>query len=682
MISYQININNKQITVGSQMSILQLCEKNDIIIPRFCYHERLSIAGNCRMCLVEIEKFPKLVASCATPIQNGLRIFTNSSIVKKAREGILEFLLLNHPLDCPICDQSGECDLQDQSNIFGSDKGRFQENKRATQDKECSPLIKTIMTRCIHCTRCVRFSNEILGIPYLGTSGRGNNLEISFYVDRFFKSEFSGNLIDLCPVGALTAKPYAFIGKSWELQSVESIDTLDATGCNIKIDTRSYEIIRILPKLNERINEEWISDKSRFAFDSLKRQRFYHPLVKLNKRFEISSWKNVLTIIKQKYLSSNFQRFIGVLGNQTDLETTVISKSIIRRSCGFYIFNDLNIRTHNNDYDLTNHYKFNTTFRNIENCDVCLFLGVNPRIDGAILNLHLRKRYLNKPFIVAYVGSKINLTFPILHLGCSSFTIAQIVEGNHYFSKLISRSKNPLIIFGKSFYNSLNSFLIDQIRSIFVKNVKNILVKKNDSHVWFGFNLLSTEASNYNKCEVGIHEKLNVQKNDDIFLIIGESKFKKTKTSELAVYIGTHGNFFASNSDIILPSCSYVEKKSTFINCEGQIQQTNVATLPPGESREDSNILQAIQEYVFLRSNVFHVKEYVFSLLNNFIPISNSYKKITAFYFLYYSCVSNFTITFLPSSIYNNFYITNKITEFSPTMAKCSTKLLNKSCFI
>jgi NADH dehydrogenase/NADH:ubiquinone oxidoreductase subunit G len=289
---------------------------------------------------------------------------------------------------------------------------------------------------------------------------------------------------------------------------------------------------------------------------------------------------------------------------------------------------------------------------------------------------------LNKPFIVGYIGSKINLTFPILHLGCSSSIIVQIAEGSHYFSKLISRSKNPLIILGKSLYNSLDPFVIDHIRSIFIKNVKNILFKKKDLSNWFGFSLLSTEASNYNKCEIGVQEKFNAQKDDDIFLIIGESKFKKTKASELAVYIGTHGNFFASNSDVILPSCSYVEKRGTFINCEGQIQQTNVATLAPGESREDYNILQAIQEYVFIRSGLVDVNDQVLSLLNDFVPISNCYKKTTAFYLLYYSCISNFTITFLPSSTYNNFYITNNITEFSPTMAKCSNKLLNKSCFI
>lgn len=675
MIFWKVTINNKQIVVNSQMSILQICEKNQIIVPRFCYHERLSIAGNCRMCLVEIEKSPKLVVSCATPIQNGLRIFTDSPIVKKAREGILEFLLLNHPLDCPICDQSGECDLQDQSNIFGSDRGRFQENKRATQDKECSPLIKTIMTRCIHCTRCVRFSNEVLGIPYLGTSGRGNNLEISFYVDRFFKSEFSGNLIDLCPVGALTAKPYAFIGKSWELQSVESIDTLDAIGCNIKIDTRSYEIIRILPKFNEKINEEWISDKTRFAFDSLKRQRFYNPLIKLNGRFEISSWKSVLTLIKKQYSASNSKRLVGILGDQTDLETTLASKNLVKQSNGFFMSNNVNFKTHSNNFDLTSFYKFNTTLSNIEFCDVCLLLGTNPRIDGALLNLHLRKRYLNKPLIVGYIGSKINLTFPTIHLGCSNFAIVQILEGNHFFSKLLLHNKKPLIILGKSLYNSLDSFFIDQIRFIFVKNI----FKKT---IWFGLNILNTEASNYNKCEVGVIEKCKVKKSDDIFLLIGGAEFKKTKSKEFVIYIGTHGNHFASNSDVILPTCCYTEKKSNFINCEGQIQQTNIATLAPGESREDYKILQAIEESLFQINYNLGRKKSVSNLLNNFIPLSNCYKNVSVFYFLHYSFVCNFVITFLPSSLYNNFYVTNYISKVSPIMAKCSSKLLNKRCFV
>lgn len=299
--NFEITIDNNLINLNSNMSILQACESINILIPRFCYHERLSVAGNCRMCLIEINKAPKLVASCATPIMPNMVIYTNSLAVKKAREGIIEFLLVNHPLDCAICDQGGECDLQDQTMVFGSDRSRFQEYKRTNEDIDCGPLIKGIMSRCIHCTRCVRFANEVIGITDLGTSGRGNNLAINFYINKLFKSEFSGNLIDLCPVGALTAKPYTFITRPWELKSIESIDTLDSIGSNIRIDIRGYEIMRILPRLNEKINEEWISDKTRFAFDGLRRQRLYEPMLKKDNEFKVISWKESLTQITNQF---------------------------------------------------------------------------------------------------------------------------------------------------------------------------------------------------------------------------------------------------------------------------------------------------------------------------------------------------------------------------------------------
>ena len=669
-----ITINNISVCESSSMSILQLCEKNNIIVPRFCYHERLSIAGNCRMCLVEIEKFPKLVVSCATPIQNNLVIFTESPIVKRAREGILEFLLLNHPLDCPICDQSGECDLQDQSNVFGSDRGRFYENKRASQDKDCSPLIKTIMTRCIHCTRCVRFSNEVLGVPYLGTTGRGNALEISFYVDRFLKSEFSGNLIDLCPVGALTAKPYAFIGKAWELQSIESIDTLDAIGSNIRIDTRSYEILRVLPKLNEEINEEWISDKTRFAFDSLKRQRFYNPLLKIDDRFQIISWKKSLNVIATRFKKSRTKKFIGALGNQSDLESTLILKDLVKQSGGYFISSNSKSQTHFNNFDIASFYKFNSGINRIESCDVCLLIGVNPRIDGAILNLHLRKRYLNKPLVIGYFGSKLNLTFPVVHLGCSNISLLQLLEGKHMFSKVLCKSKAPLIIFGKSLYNAFDSFFVDQIYYMFshhfFKHSKN----------WFGVALLSTEASNLNKCEVGIKEYAIVQNEDEVFLGLGEVEIKKVGGDEFLVSLSAQGCSNSSNFDLILPSCAYTEKKSFFFNTVGQLQQTNLAIMPPGEARTDFKILLAIKESVF-GYNLCNKADYFIKRLRNFHPLLINCNTLAFFRFLHLQKIMIVDVSFLPSTLYNNFYQTNTITSISPIMAKCSSQLLDKSCF-
>jgi NADH dehydrogenase (ubiquinone) Fe-S protein 1 len=331
--NFQIIIDHQPVNVNSNMSILQACESAKIVVPRFCYHERLSVAGNCRMCLVEISKAPKLVASCAMPVVQNMVVFTDSLVVKKAREGVLEFLLVNHPLDCPVCDQGGECDLQDQTMIFGSDRSRFREYKRAVEDKQCGPLIKTVMTRCIHCTRCVRFANEVIGLPALGTSGRGNSIEIGLYIKKLFTSELSGNIIDLCPVGALTSKPYTFAARPWELKSIESIDTLDAVGSNIRIDIRGYEIMRILPRLNEKINEEWISDKTRFAFDGLKRQRLYDPLLKKdNGGFEVISWQVALQeiVAKINQITKPYE-FCAQVGPQSDLESALLLKRLVTK---------------------------------------------------------------------------------------------------------------------------------------------------------------------------------------------------------------------------------------------------------------------------------------------------------------------------------------------------------------
>ena len=426
-----VNINDRPVEVLPNTSILQACEIADVVIPRFCYHERLSVAGNCRMCLVEVEKMPKLQASCAVPVSPNMSIKTNTPSVKKAREGVLEFLLINHPLDCPICDQGGECYLQDQSLIYGGDRSRFKEFKRAVEDKNCGPLIKTIMTRCIHCTRCVRFANEVVGVPEFGTSGRGNFIEISTYVDKLFTSELSGNVIDLCPVGALTSKPYAFLSRPWELKSIESIDLFDSIHSNIRVDTRGYEIVRILPRLNENINEEWISDKARFSFDGLSTQRLSEPLIKdSNGDLKPASWLEAINLIFKKMKETQPNKVAFSIGNFCDLETlTYLHK--IRLLLNGVILNQSNENFLNTDNPTF--YKFNTSLSNISKSDVCLLLGVNPRTDGPLLNYYLRKRFLSGNFKVGYIGSHLNLTFPTYHLGNSIDTVSSVLEGKFFF---------------------------------------------------------------------------------------------------------------------------------------------------------------------------------------------------------------------------------------------------------
>lgn len=593
--SFSIIIDKKMVVVNNNMTILQACESANIIVPKFCYHERLSIAGNCRMCLVEIDKAPKLVASCAMPVIQNMVVHTNSLAVKKAREGVLEFLLINHPLDCGICDQAGECDLQEQSKGFGSDRGRFQENKRAVQDFECGPLIKTIMTRCIHCTRCVRFANEIIGLPDLGTSGRGGSLEINLYIKKLFKSEFSGNLIDLCPVGALTSKPYTFTARSWELKSIESIDVLDGIGSNIRLDTRGYELMRILPRLNENINEEWISDKTRFAFDGLRQQRLYEPLLKnFEKKFEIITWKQAINLVVENLNKISFPYTFGaIIGPQADFDSISLLNFLVKKYNGSFINFD-NVNLQNVDFKYS--YLFNANFKNLEKADICLLLGVNPRIEGAILNLRLRKRYLAGNFKVASFGSFFDTSFPVYNLGSSCFKLLKFFEGKHLFSKYFSQAKTPVIIIGQNFFESLGEKQVQMIIKILTKNT--CLVKKN----WCGVNILNNKASDTGKYEIGIKSFFPKNLDFKFLYTIGESKLQKMDSSTFVVYQGYQANNTAQFANLILPGKAFTEKISTFVNTEGRYQLTKIATSSPTNSKADWGILYAILDKANLTS--------------------------------------------------------------------------------
>jgi NADH-quinone oxidoreductase chain G len=657
-----ITIDKNIVSVNNNMSILQACESINLIVPKFCYHERLSVAGNCRMCLVEVEKAPKLVASCASPVMPNMVVNTNSLAVKKAREGVLEFLLLNHPLDCAICDQAGECDLQDQTMVFGSDRSRFLEYKRATKDIQCGPLIKTIMTRCIHCTRCVRFANEVIGIPDLGTSGRGNNLAINLYINKVLKSEFSGNLIDLCPVGALTSKPYTFIARPWELRSIESIDTFDGIGANIRIDVRGYEIMRILPRLNEHINEEWISDKTRFAFDGLKRQRLYEPLLKQDNQFNVINWQEAFKIIYSKLnLINNPYKIAANIGQQSDFESMIYLKNLIESKQGLFLNSE---KTALNNLDFQNLYLFNSTISKLDKTDACLILGSNPRLEGSIINLRLRKRYITGGLKLGCFGSFLDLTFPIYNFGSTLVNLIKFIEGKHPFCEYFVNAKKPILIIGKSFFQTFGE---KQARLFINILSKNTTLTKNN---WDGINFLHDNISSTGQFELGIKTQSPKYLDIQFLFCIGESNIKRFSQKTFIVYQGHQGNSTASMADMILPSTSFIEKNATFINVEGRYQKTKAVLFPPGNSKEDQSILYTLSmglglnlknfKITYLRKNFTLFVKQVF-LVKSKIVLKNS---------------------FLPSAKLENFYCSDNISKSSVTMMKCSKILLEKTPFL
>ena len=664
--TFFVNIDNLSIEVKPNTSILQACEIAGVIIPRFCYHERLSVAGNCRMCLVEVDKMPKLQASCAVPVLPNMVIKTNTVAVRKAREGVLEFLLINHPLDCPICDQGGECDLQDQSLVYGGDRSRFKEFKRAVEDKNCGPLIKTIMTRCIHCTRCVRFVNEVVGIPELGTSGRGNSIEISNYISKFFSSELSGNIIDLCPVGALTSKPYAFLSRPWELKSTESIDIFDSIHSNIRVDTRGYDIMRILPRLNESINEEWISDKVRFSFDGFSVQRLTVPLAKNSEGiFYPIKWSEAIDIISKKMHHSKPNSIGFCVGPLCDLESLATLKQL-RLNLNAAVVNKFSKNFLDSDY--CNNYKFNTLLENIRKADVCLLVGINPRIDGVLLNYHLRKKFLAGNFKVAYIGSSLNLTFPSLHLGTSLSSLISIIEGRNPFCKSLQQGKFPMIIFGNSFLENLTSSSLNLFSNLIKRNLKIA------NHFWNGLNFFYTNSSDFSFFNLSLNYNRGfVNKSFDLFYILEDYKsIDKTIKSKFTVFQGHHGCQNAQIADIVLPCSSFFEKTSKHLNCEGRYQYSH-ASIPPLNQSRDSNVVLSF----FLD----HVK----NNLKFFLPsLEFSFNKTCDTFFsnvLFSNKLLLLNNNYICSSIHDNFYKTDIISYSSLNMSKSSGELLDKTPF-
>ena len=591
----KIIVNNTEIEFEEGMTVLQACELAGVEIPRFCYHERLSIAGNCRMCLVEMEKSAKPIASCAMPATEGMKIKTNTHFVEKARKGVMEFLLANHPLDCPVCDQGGECDLQDQSLFYGFDSSRFTESKREVKDKFMGPLIKTQMTRCIHCTRCVRFATEVAGIPELGSIGRGEDMEITTYLEKSMESELSANVIDLCPVGALTSKPYAFEARPWELKKTETIDVMDAVGSNIRVDTYGWEVKRILPRVNEDINEEWISDKTRYACDGLLKQRLDTPYIRENGNLQKTTWENALKILISKIKSFNSNEIGGLVGDLADLEMIYSFKSFFEKCIGSTNYEFRSEKIYTNPKDRIN-YIFNSTINGIEESDLILLVGTNPRLEATILNARIRKSYIKNRQKIYSIGNPGDLTYPYEYIGSDTSTIKEIISGKNEISNRIKKAKKPIIIIGESALNgSAGEYIFETLKTFLLNNN---LINEN----WNALNILSQQASRVGALDLGLYsmkdkenfEFFNKLDNDNFKLLylLGFDNVNFDKKDKFIIYQGSHGDKGAEIADIILPGAAYTEKNGLFVNLEGKIQNAYKASYPPGDAKEDWIILK------------------------------------------------------------------------------------------
>jgi len=620
----KLKVNDIDVEVEEGLTVLQACEKAGVEIPRFCYHEKLSIAGNCRMCLVEMEKSPKPIASCAMPAADGMVIKTNTEKIEKSRKGVMEFLLANHPLDCPVCDQGGECDLQDQSMFYGIDKSRFKENKRFVPDKNMGPLIKTQMTRCIHCTRCIRFATEIAGVPELGAIGRGEDMQITTYLEKSIQSELSGNVIDLCPVGALTSKPYVFEARPWELKKTETIDVMDAIGSNIRVDTYGWEVKRVLPIINEDINEEWISDKTRYACDGLLNQRLDTPFIKYNGKFEKASWNEVFKIIKSKFENTSKEKIAGFVGDLNNMESGYIFKEFFDRSLDT---NNYESRSSNYYVNLNEreNYLFNSTINGIEESDLIFLIGTNPRFEATMLNARIRKSFVNNSTKVISLNDIGDLTYPYQSFDGQIKTIVDVFEGNIDFSKNILASKKPLIILGDCFFRSQSADYMFNL-------IKNFLKKNNKiNNEWNSLNKLTTDASTVGNLDLeiinrdkNIFEDLKSNKFEIVYLL-GQDNLNFTKKDEFIIYQGSHGDNGAEIADIILPGAAYTEQNGYFTNLEGKMQKAYKASYPPGEAKEDWQIINEMAEFMNNRK-LFNDKDELESSMFNFINLKKENK--------------------------------------------------------
>jgi NADH-quinone oxidoreductase subunit G len=590
-------VNGREIEFEPGMTVLQVAELAGEEIPRFCYHERLSIAGNCRMCLVEVKPGPpKPQASCALPAAENQEIFTNTPMVKKAREGVMEFLLINHPLDCPICDQGGECDLQDEALGYGRDDSRYDENKRAVEEKFMGPLIKTVMTRCIQCTRCVRFITEIAGAPEIGMIGRGEDAEITTYLEQAVTSELSGNLVDVCPVGALTSRPYQFNARPWELTKTESVDVMDALGSAIRIDARGPEVLRVLPRINEDINEEWISDKTRHACDGLSRQRLDQPYVRVDGRLRPTSWSEALSVVAAKLRSVAPDRVGAIAGDLQDAESMKAAMDFLRglgvphldcRQDGSALHPRFGRAS----------YLFNSTLAGVDQADAIMIIGADPRREAAVLNARIRRRWSEGKVLLGLVGEKVDLTYDYAHLGVGADALQQFID-----HPPVGKERPMFIIGAGAFCGPQGSAVLSA-----AGRAAAALGLKRDG--WNGWNVLQTAASRVGGLDMGfVPEEGGLCAVDmvraealDLLILLGADEIDLSETSAFVVYVGSHGDRGAQRADVILPGAAYTEKSGLYVNTEGRVQLANRAVFPKGDAKEDWAVFRALSERVGAR---------------------------------------------------------------------------------
>ncbi|MGA8549568.1 MAG: NADH-quinone oxidoreductase subunit NuoG [Stellaceae bacterium] len=599
----KLTIDGDPIEVPAGTTILQACELAGIEVAHFCFHERLAIAGNCRMCLVEVEKSPKPIASCAMPVGDGMVVHTKSPKALKAQKGVMEFLLINHPLDCPICDQGGECDLQDQAMAYGFDRGRFDENKRAVRDKDFGPLVETHMTRCIHCTRCIRFLTEIAGVQELGATGRGEDMEITTYVERALGSELSANIIDLCPVGALTSKPYAFMARPWELSKTETVDVLDAVGSNIRVDARDGQVLRALPRVNEAINEEWISDKTRYAVDGLRRRRLDRPYAgRRGNRAETAraeiDWREALEMVADRLKSVPGERVAAIAGDLCDLESMFALKELLSGLGAVSL--DCRQDGARLDPRCRAGYLFNTTIAGIEEADACLLIGANPRWEAPLVNARLRKRHLKGGFAIAAIGPALDLSFPVEMLGQGGDTLRALAAGEHGWAEQLRAAKKPMLILGQGPLARPDGAQVLAAARTLAEGCG--LVRDG----WNGFNVLHRAAARVGGLDLGFvpgpggHDVAGIVEGCrsgaiEVLYLLGADEIDTGDLgAAFVVYQGHHGDRGAERADVILPGAAYTEKDGAYVNTEGRVQLGRRAVFPPGDAREDWAIIRAL----------------------------------------------------------------------------------------
>jgi NADH-quinone oxidoreductase subunit G len=697
MPSRKLVIDGKEIEADDGLTLLQACEQAGAEIPRFCYHERLSIAGNCRMCLVEWVGAPKPQASCALQVRDifpnkdgsPARIDTKSPLVKRAREGVMEFLLINHPLDCPICDQGGECDLQDQAMAYGRAAfHRFNENKRAVEDKYMGPLIKTIMTRCIQCTRCVRFATEVAGVPDLGATGRGEDMEITTYLEKAFASELSGNAVDLCPVGALTSKPYAFNARPWELRKTESVDVMDAQGCNIRIDTRGRDVMRVLPRLNEDVNEEWISDKARHACDGLRRQRLDRPYVRVDGKLVPAEWSEAFAAIAARVGSTKPERMAAIVGDLAAAEEIKALKDLMAA------MDVVHMDCRQDGAKLQpvprQSYLFNTTIAGIEAADALLLIGTNLRWEAPVLNARIRKAWLYGNLKIANVGLPYDLTYFVEQLGAGPDVLRSIADGSHSYAQVLKDAKRPMLIVGPGALARPDGAAILKLAARLAADSGMIGPPASVAEGgWNGFNVLHTAASRVAALDLGFVPALGGRDTEailegassgeiDFVYLLGADEFDVSRLGKaFVVYQGTHGDAGANRADVVLPGSAYTEKEGLYVNFEGRVQRARRATFAPGEAKEDWAILRALSDVLGLHlayDDREALRRAIVAQAPHFADIGPLPSRPAADASIWNAIGADGSIEVgqpLASPV-ADFYLTNPISRASETMAECS----------